>query len=499
MSQEDKAYERTLSGDPKKSMRKGFFWIGLASVIYQGLDAITLLIVMLFITKSELGLATLAVSVAIFIDAFNGLGTGTAFLQDNKLTRSETDSVFWFSSLFGVLLFFLLIPLAWPLASFYDNATLIPLFLVSLVRVPFMSASTVPFQLINRRLEFHKISNINTILTVFASVIKIALAALGYGAWALVIANTAFGFGTLVAAFVASGYRPKLHFSWTECRRFVVYGVKHCAGSSIEQLNKTLHYFIVGKYLGEGSLGVYRIVYEIAMTPALAFFNVVNRSSFPVFARLKDDRPQLSQLFAWGQRNIALFAAIPIIFIFFTIEDIFGLINNPDWMGGIVLVPYVLSVSFLRAVMQTFPELYRACGRPTYPIMTAALEATLMFVGFTLTLTYVGSEWGLRMMHVTWLVLFIPLFSLHSRLAKKFIDITLFGMVQSALPAIGFALISSALSFLPWYFRASLPYSALTHMAVEAVLMLGCVWLYVRLVLKVSPLQLLKKKKVASE
>ena len=75
----DQAYDSNLQQDPKKSIRKGFFWIGIASTLSQILSATTMLILMMFLTKDELGIATIAVATGVIFEAFNALGTGQAF------------------------------------------------------------------------------------------------------------------------------------------------------------------------------------------------------------------------------------------------------------------------------------------------------------------------------------------------------------------------------------------------------------------------------------
>jgi len=494
MSEQDKAYAAPAPEDPQKSIRRGFLWIGTASIIMQIFDAISFFIVMLFITKYELGMATLAVSLAVMVESFNGLGVGTAILQDSKLTQNETHSVFWFATLFGIGMVLILVPLAWPLAYFYRSEMLVPMFIAGILKLALVSPANIPLQLINRRLEFHKVSAINTATTGICSIVKVVLAATGFGAWALVLANTLYGVGALSGAFFFSGYRPRFHFRWSECRRFVAYGIKHCVAVVVEQFNRNLHYLLIGRFLGEGILGVYRAAYELAMTPALALFTVVNRSSFPVFAKIKDKRLELSQLFSWNQRNMALFAAIPLTFILFSSEAIFMALGNSDWYAAVPLIPFVLGLAFFRVITQTFPELYRACTSPGYSMLTAGVELVLLSVTLTAALFFFQDIHALKIMLVAWMCLYMPLVLLHCRLAQHFVDICLRDIAITWGRGLGFFAIAGAALLPAWYCRASFPFEPWGYLANTLIVMAACIGLFARFVLKVNLRALLKRR-----
>ena len=491
----DQAYDSNLQQDPKKSIRKGFFWIGIASTLSQILSATTMLILMIFLTKDELGIATIAVATGVIFEAFNALGTGQAFLQAKQLTQNETHSVFWFSAGFGIVTYLVFMPMAWILEGVYKIPMLAPMILVMMLKMPIVSIASVPLQLINRRFEYQKISIYQTVTSLGCSVIKIGLAIAGCGAWSLVIGESSYVLGTIGFAFYFSKYRPALHFSWQECKHFVTYGIKCSLSNALDQVTKNIHYLVVGKFLGEGFLGIYRIAYELAMTPALALFNVVARSSFPVFARLQDNRCELSSLFSWNQRNLALFAAIPSLAIFFCAPDIFGLFPNPDWLATIPIIPFVLAISFVKTQLQTYPDLYRACGKPEWPIRFQLIEAGGVFILGSACLNYIPEQYSLYAMMLVWLILLTSFAVPHRILASNFIDITMRSIAKSLSHSFLFILFTVALSTLPYIYRDMLPFSEITHICIEAVIIIVALWAYTRFVLKVSLSDFIKRRR----
>ena len=489
----DLAFEKDLTGDPQKSIRSGFLWIGIASTVSQILSAVSMFVLMIFLTQEELGTATIAVSFGVIMEAFNSLGTNQAFLQSKEITHDEVHSLFWFNTAFGIAIFLVAAPLALPVSIFYENEALIPLFIVAMCKMPLVCTASIPFQLINRRFEYHKISAIKTVTSIFCALLKIVLAALGCGVWSLVIGETAYGIGTLTGGFLFSRYRPALHFRFAECRRFFPYGIKYCLSSGIDRLNKNLHYLIVGKLLGEGTLGIYRIVYELAMTPALALYDVVGQSSFPVFARLQDKREELSRLFLWNQKNVAIFCAIPIVAILFAAEDVFSLMEDTKWLTAVPVIPFALLLSFFRAILQAYPELYRACGYPEYPIGTGVAE-TALFAGLGSAAILLFPDFGLEAMLVAWTVILVAFLFVNCHISRLMIDISMPRILKALRHGMGFILFASLLSIPAWIWRDMLPWPNWTHIAIEFFILLICLSLYCRFVLGVSIRGLFKRK-----
>lgn len=491
----DQAYDTNLHQDPQKSIRKGFVWIGLASALAQILNAVSMLALMMFLTKEELGIATIAVAASAIFEALQACGTGQAFLQSKTMTQNETHSLFWFAAMFGVGGYLLLLPISHILSEIYALPALFPMLAFAMLKLPAASIGIIPLQLVNRRFEFHKISIYQALTSVFCSCLKIGLAALGFGPWAFVIGDTGNAFGVLFFGFYFSKYRPKRYFSWQECKHFAAYGVRSSFSDFLDQITKNIHYLVIGKFIGEGFLGIYRVAYELAMTPALALFNVVAKSSFPVFARLQDNRPELSRLFAWNQRNLAVFAAIPSMAIFFCAPDIFGLFSNPDWKAGTPLIPFILAIAFVKSQRQTYHDLYRACGKPAWPILFQLIEAGGVFFLGSACLYFLPRSVGLYAMMTTWFAILLLFIFAHRKLAFNFVDTSFRQIGRNLSHAFGYMIAAGALSAVPYIYRDALWFAPFSHIAAEAVIILAVLWGYTRFVLKVRLVDFLKRKR----
>src|SRR6202030_4834552 len=80
----------------QQHLRRGFNWLGGALIIAKLTDFGTILVVLRFLTKEQVGAASLVVAFGTVIEALDGLGTSTALVQAPSLSRLQLDSLFWF-------------------------------------------------------------------------------------------------------------------------------------------------------------------------------------------------------------------------------------------------------------------------------------------------------------------------------------------------------------------------------------------------------------------
>src|SRR5580692_8578568 len=193
----------------QQHLHRGFTWLGGAMIIAKITDFATILVVLRFLTKEQLGAASLVVAFGAVIEAFDGLGTSTALVQAPSLSRLQLDSLFWI--IFGaacVVAGLTLLAAPW-IASLYGIAGIGGYFLAVAIKQPLVGAAVIPLAMMNRGLQFERIAIINVGATFATALSRIGLAILGAGAWAIVIAYTASGLFTLVGALLARPFRPR--------------------------------------------------------------------------------------------------------------------------------------------------------------------------------------------------------------------------------------------------------------------------------------------------
>ena len=383
--------------------KRGVFWIGLASLITRLLDIASYVVILVFLSPEELGLATLAWSVAVILESFNGLGLGTALVQAPSVDRRQWDSAYWFTVGLAFILVASISAASPFIASYYGSDILQPMIMVSALKLLFVGMALVPLQSLNRALKFKEIGFVETFATFLSSVIKILLAWQGFGAWALVMAHTGHGFFMMVGANIFHPFLPKLRFSLNAIRPMIIFGMKVATSGIIFHFYRNADFLLVGKFLGNEILGVYRVARDVAMTLAETVLKIVNRVSFPVFSRLADKVEELKEIFLWMQRNLALLLVPIVVILTFGSVDLMTLIGKEDWIAAAPAIQVLSWVAMLRGLAQMMPQLFHATGKPEYAIYDSLISLVVLMLTFTTFLAIWGDTLGVLSVCYAWL------------------------------------------------------------------------------------------------
>src|SRR5258708_29934588 len=140
----------------QQHLHRGFNWLGGAMIIAKITDFGTILVVLRFLTKEQLGAASLVVAFGAVIEAFDGLGTSTALVQAPSLSRLQLDSLFWV--IVGAACVVAgLTPLVAPyITSLYRIAGVGAYFLAIAVKQPLVGDPVIPLAMINSELTYER-------------------------------------------------------------------------------------------------------------------------------------------------------------------------------------------------------------------------------------------------------------------------------------------------------------------------------------------------------
>ncbi len=137
----------------RRHLARGFNWLGGATVIARVVDALSMLAVILFLTKQQVGTAALVVSIGMIIEALDGFGTGEALIQGPPASRITLDTLFWFilGTSFAAAA---LTMLASPALALAFGIPSMPLYLLPIaLKQPLVGAAVIPLASLNRALR----------------------------------------------------------------------------------------------------------------------------------------------------------------------------------------------------------------------------------------------------------------------------------------------------------------------------------------------------------
>lgn len=420
--------------DHHSNLRRGFNWLGGATVVAKLLDFGATLAVLWFLTKDQVGIGSLVWSIAFVAEATEGLGTGAAIVQARSVSREQLDSVFWFSMGVAVIAGTLLWLAAPLIEGFYGIPGLADYFIAVIAKLLFVGAALVPLQMLNRELRYERIAVVNVGATLGAAVTRVAVAAMGGGAWAIVIGYASSGLYQLIGAQIANPFLPRLRFRAQAIAGLVKFGLRAAAAETMQQLFRNVDYLLVGWFYGPSSLAIYRVAFDIVMEPAVAVGELVNRTALPVFARFAGAAEQVAQSFIWAIGRIVTLVG-PLMAAFILCADgLTNLIhdaNGVSYAAAALPLKILAGAAILRAVYQLLYPLVLGTGRPGMAMRMSGATLMMLMAGLSGAGMIFNAQQGIVAMAAVWLAIYPLLLAWGARFTVRAYGLNLGEVVRS--------------------------------------------------------------------
>lgn len=321
------------------------------SVIEKVINIFITLLISAFLARlilpEEFGLLSMVTVFTGFFVVFKNFGLGASIIYHGKVEKLELNSIFWFnifiSFLFSVIIFFL----ARPIADFYGNQRLIPItYAVSLLFF-IQSIGIVPDTLIRKELQFKGFFIRNLSNNIVSGIIGIIFAFMGYGVWALIIKQFIGNIWTIIISFMMVDWRPKFEFNFYSLKKHFAFGLPLFGENFINYWTRNIDTLLVGKFLGEKTLGFYNRAYALMTLPLRQINSAIARVIFPAFSKINQDKDQL-WLFYIKLLRLTAFITFPMMILLFILsKETILILYGKNWLP---MVPILKGLSLLGAI-----------------------------------------------------------------------------------------------------------------------------------------------------
>ncbi len=322
----------------------GFKWGGLsaaANVLFQvGFTAAMARL----LRPSDFGLmAMCAVALRLFT-YFSQLGMAAALVQRERLDEQDIRlalGLTWLVCAAGVVGVVASAPV---LGWFFRNDEVVTLVRVLAPSLLLTGLGGVPVALLRRELRFREQALVETSSYVLGyGAVGVVTAWSGAGIWSLVAATYAQAALSFVGAYalVRHPLRPSLRGDRVA---LLGYGARHSLISFLEFLSGSIDSALIGRLLGEATLGLYNRALTLTNQPVERAASIVARVLFPLLSAVQADRRKVGGVFLLGVSLIGLFGGALSLGVSAAAADVVLVLLGPRW-GESVPVVRVLALS----------------------------------------------------------------------------------------------------------------------------------------------------------
>jgi PST family polysaccharide transporter len=336
---------------------------------------------------SDFGLVAMAFLFTGLARIVSNLGLPAAIVQRSDFTENHVRTAFTLSTLLGLAVTVTIVVFA-PYSTLVFPEPRLPAILRALAPVfLFTGLGNTAGALLRRTLDFRRIFWVSVVgyLIGFAGV-AVPLAMMGYGVWSLVFGAVGESIveAVLLLAAVRHPMRPLI--GRRETRDLTGYAAGISLGDMLRYGARSGDNLVIGRWLGDGPLGLYTKAYGLMRMPAQYIGEVFNAVLFPAFSELQNEKSRLAEAYL-RSTELAILLSAPILAGMAVAAPhlVVGLLG-PNWEESVRPLQILSLVGVLSTAMPLSSSVANAVGRVyAVSLRTGLFAVALVGLGYLAT------------------------------------------------------------------------------------------------------------------
>jgi O-antigen/teichoic acid export membrane protein len=398
----------------------GVRWTTAGQIALESIRVVVSIILAWLLSPADFGLVSMGMVVTGFLVVIQYLGTSGVVIQRKELSNRLLGSLFWLNVGFGLLLTIGLIAAAHPLAMLYHRADVAPIIRVLAVSFVITAIGAVPTALLNRRMQFDLIAKVSFLAAVLQGITGIWLAYAGFGPWALVYSTLVNSVVSTIGYWVLVRWMPPLTFDWTSIKDNMEMMLNLTFGNLVSHLVNDADKFIIGRWLGDVSLGYYTMATRFCLYPPGTIVPIVTRVLYPTYSRMQDDDAGLQKIMIRASGGIAFITMPLMVGLMLLASPFIHTILSSKWDSAIILVAFLAPVGILQSISAGSNGVMLAKDKPQWIFWVAVIKGASTIIALM-----AGVPWGLTGVAIAYLIVSVPLSAIGFVVAGRLIHMPL--------------------------------------------------------------------------
>jgi O-antigen/teichoic acid export membrane protein len=369
---------------------RGIGWKIASQVTLQVSRLAVGLVLARLLSPHDYGLAGMVLVFSTLVLVFSDLSLGAALVQRRTLTEEDRSTVFWTAAAAGAAFTVAGIAVSGPIAEFYGEPAVQPLFAALSLSFVVTALAATQRALLMREMNFRSLELRLIFGTLAGGCIGIALAAAGYGPWAIIGQQLAIAVVSSFLLWHFSPWRPRLTFSVARLRDLGGFSANVFGQRLLYYLHLNSANLLVGRVLGASALGVFSLAYNVMFLPFNQIAVPIAEVMFPAFSRIQDERQRIAEAWARAVRLVGAVTFPSLLGLMIVAPDFVAVVLGGRWSSATPVIQVLAWVALLQSLQTLNSNILQALDRTT-----TLLRYMAFFFVAHLTAFVVGLHWGI--------------------------------------------------------------------------------------------------------
>ena len=300
----------------KDKTARGLFWGGMNNGVQQLLGLAFGIILGRLLDPSDYGMTAMLAVFSVIANELQSSGFKTGLINLREPRHEDYNAVFWFNIAAGALIYAVLFLAAPLIARFYGNPALIPLSRYVFLGFVFSSFGMAQSAYLTKQMQIKQIAKCGMTATLTSSLVSVAMAAMGFGYWALATQYLMYIAVNTLLLWCFSAWRPTLspltsHLS--PLKRLFPFSFRIMLSAIFTQMNANIMNLLLGRFYGEANTGHYNQAYQWSSKCFLLVGNMLKQVDQTVLVGLREERERQLAVLRKMVRFTA-FVSFPLLF-----------------------------------------------------------------------------------------------------------------------------------------------------------------------------------------
>lgn len=372
-------------------MKSGLTWTAGLRLMLRLITILRMAVLARILSKASLGVFGIVTMVLALLEISTETGINIFLMQEIGKIDKYIDTAWVLSIIRGFLIALLIVILTPWISTFFNSPDTVDL-LYLLALAPFIRGFINPAIItFLKELKFAKEFILRGLIFLLEASVSIVVcwytrSPIGM-VWGL-IASAVF---EVILSWVFILPRPRFALSLATCNLILNRGKWVTGFGLLDYLFTQTDNIVVGKLLGETSLGVYQYAYKISTTPVSEIVDVFYRATFPIFSQMSNGGKNL--------RNAVIKTVITVnlktiglgLTIWLFARPIILILFGSNWLEAVPILQILAFLGIARGMAYSFNAAFMAQKQQKY-VTIIILTSTL---GLIFTIVPFVKMWGL--------------------------------------------------------------------------------------------------------
>ena len=284
-------------------------------------------------------------------------------VQTPTLSPAVADSLFWFSSVIGLVLALAMLLLAWVLFGHPMSEEIAVCIAILAVKLFADTAASIPTALRVRALDFGFIARRSVVASTVGTAVNISLLIADYGIYSMAVSQALSSLILLATILAGMPRLPAWHFRLKDLAVLKGYSPHVILWQAIDMINQSFDRFFVAARLSVGVLGIYGFGRRLNDVVIEVLAGATASVSLPAFASIQNDLPRLRAGYIRSLRAVTFFVLPTIALLFVTAEDFVPLVFSAKWSDAVPIYRCFLLAGVIQTIGILQATLIRSLGK----------------------------------------------------------------------------------------------------------------------------------------